>query len=157
MQNHLVLGREKGYLVLILKLCTLFIFLSSKFLRTNWRVKYCRLGDVEFVVCRDDSGKVCAFHNVCRHHASLLASGSGQKSCFVCPYHVSLPTTLNMHMLSLISKFLISLPFSCFGNLDIEVQLFVQGWTYGLNGALLKANRISGMRDFNVKVCISLL
>lgn len=118
MQNHLVLGREKGYFVLILKLCTLFIFLSSKFLRTNWRVKYCRLGDVEFVVCRDDSGKVCAFHNVCRHHASLLASGSGQKSCFVCPYH---------------------------------------GWTYGLNGALLKANRISGMRDFNVKVCISLL
>ncbi|XP_057422414.1 choline monooxygenase, chloroplastic isoform X3 [Lotus japonicus] len=71
-----------------------------------------RLGDVEFVVCRDDSGKVCAFHNVCRHHASLLASGSGQKSCFVCPYY---------------------------------------GWTYGLNGALLKANRISGMRDFNVK------
>ncbi|KAE9609881.1 hypothetical protein Lal_00006453 [Lupinus albus] len=71
-----------------------------------------RLGDVEFVVCRDESGKVRAFHNVCRHHASLLASGSGQKSCFVCPYH---------------------------------------GWTYGLNGALLKATRISGMRDFNVK------
>ncbi|KAF5456416.1 hypothetical protein F2P56_025905 [Juglans regia] len=46
-----------------------------------------RLGDVEFVVCRDDSGKIHAFHNVCRHHASLLASGSGQKSCFVCPYH----------------------------------------------------------------------
>ncbi|KAK7291851.1 hypothetical protein RIF29_07334 [Crotalaria pallida] len=71
-----------------------------------------RLGDVEFVVCRDENGKVRAFHNVCRHHASLLASGSGQKSCFVCPYH---------------------------------------GWTYGLNGALLKATRISGMRDFNVK------
>ncbi|KAJ1433429.1 Rieske [Sesbania bispinosa] len=72
-----------------------------------------RLGDVEFVVCRDDSGKVRAFHNVCRHHASLLASGTGQKSCFVCPYH---------------------------------------GWTYGLNGTLLKATRISGMRDFNMEV-----
>ncbi|MED6207559.1 hypothetical protein PIB30_036888 [Stylosanthes scabra] len=71
-----------------------------------------RLGDVEFVVCRDESGKLEAFHNVCRHHASLLASGSGHKSCFVCPYH---------------------------------------GWTYGLNGALLKATRISGMRNFNVK------
>lgn len=70
-----------------------------------------RLGDVEFVVCRDDSGNVRAFYNVCRHHASILASGSGQKSCFVCPYH---------------------------------------GWTYGLNGNLLKATRISGMRDFNV-------
>ncbi|KAK2358713.1 choline monooxygenase, chloroplastic [Trifolium repens] len=69
-----------------------------------------RVGDVEFVVCRDDSGNVRAFYNVCRHHASILASGSGQKSCFVCPYH---------------------------------------GWTYGLNGNLVKATRISGMRDFN--------
>ncbi|KAK8471106.1 hypothetical protein PHAVU_003G140100 [Phaseolus vulgaris] len=53
---------------------------------------------------------VRAFHNVCRHHASLLAYGSGKKSCFVCPYH---------------------------------------GWTYGFNGALRKATRISGMRNFN--------
>ncbi|KAL9325916.1 hypothetical protein ACSQ67_006561 [Phaseolus vulgaris] len=70
-----------------------------------------RLGDVEYVVCHDDSGMVRAFHNVCRHHASLLAYGSGKKSCFVCPYH---------------------------------------GWTYGFNGALRKATRISGMRNFNV-------
>ncbi|KAI4335339.1 hypothetical protein L6164_013993 [Bauhinia variegata] len=70
-----------------------------------------RLGNVEFVVCQDENGKLHAFHNVCRHHASLLASGSGRKSCFVCPYH---------------------------------------GWTYGLNGALLKANRIAGIQDFNV-------
>ncbi|ESQ54249.1 hypothetical protein EUTSA_v10025251mg [Eutrema salsugineum] len=46
-----------------------------------------RLGEVEFVVCRDDNGKVHAFHNVCSHHASILASGNGKKSCFVCPYH----------------------------------------------------------------------
>ncbi|CAH2077540.1 unnamed protein product [Thlaspi arvense] len=46
-----------------------------------------RLGEVEFVVCRDDNGKVQAFHNVCSHHASILASGNGKKSCFVCPYH----------------------------------------------------------------------
>ncbi|KAL2338697.1 hypothetical protein Fmac_013143 [Flemingia macrophylla] len=70
-----------------------------------------RLGDVEYVVCRDDGGMVRAFHNVCRHHASILASGSGKKSCFVCPYH---------------------------------------GWTYGLNGILLKATRISGMRNFHI-------
>ncbi|GMQ07302.1 hypothetical protein CsSME_00051553 [Camellia sinensis var. sinensis] len=47
-----------------------------------------RLGNVEYVVCRDDNGNVHAFHNVCRHHASLLSSGSGLLSCFVCPYHV---------------------------------------------------------------------
>ncbi|XP_059634565.1 choline monooxygenase, chloroplastic [Cornus florida] len=70
-----------------------------------------RLGNVEYVVCRDDNGIVQAFHNVCRHHASLLAFGSGQKSCFECPYH---------------------------------------GWTYGLDGALLKATRITGIKNFNV-------
>ncbi|CAL9227379.1 unnamed protein product [Arabidopsis halleri] len=46
-----------------------------------------RLGDVEYVVCREDNGKIHAFHNVCSHHASILASGNGRKSCFVCPYH----------------------------------------------------------------------
>ncbi|CAN1293456.1 Choline monooxygenase, chloroplastic [Linum perenne] len=72
-----------------------------------------RLGKVEFVVCRDDGGKVEAFHNVCRHHASILvASGSGKKSCFVCPYH---------------------------------------GWTYGLDGSLRKATRITGMHNFHLK------
>ena len=50
-----------------------------------------RLGDVEFLVCRDEKGNIRAFHNVCRHHASLLvSSGTARKaSCFVCPYHVS--------------------------------------------------------------------
>ncbi|KAL2553917.1 Choline monooxygenase [Forsythia ovata] len=70
-----------------------------------------RLGSIEYVVCRDDSGTLRAFHNVCRHHASLLASGTGNKSCFVCPYH---------------------------------------GWTYGLDGALLKATRITGIKNFKV-------
>ncbi|XAR63757.1 Choline monooxygenase [Bertholletia excelsa] len=46
-----------------------------------------RLGNVEYVVCRDNNGNVNAFHNVCRHHAALLAFGSGKKACFVCPYH----------------------------------------------------------------------
>lgn len=50
---------------------------------------YGRLGNVEYVVCKDNNRKVRAFHNVCRHHASLLATGCGKKSCFVCPYHVS--------------------------------------------------------------------
>ncbi|KAJ6331808.1 hypothetical protein OIU76_010235 [Salix suchowensis] len=70
-----------------------------------------RLGNVEFLVCRDDDGKIHAFHNVCRHHASLVASGNGQKSCFVCPYH---------------------------------------GWTYGLDGALLKATRMNRIQNFDV-------
>lgn len=58
-----------------------------------------RLGNVEYVVCRDDNGELRGFHNVCRHHASIIAFESGEKSCFVCPYH---------------------------------------GWTYGLDGELLK-------------------
>ncbi|CAA7407409.1 unnamed protein product [Spirodela intermedia] len=70
-----------------------------------------RLGDVHFVVCRDAEGRLRAFHNVCRHHASLLARGTGRKLCFVCPYH---------------------------------------GWTYGLDGALLKATRVSGIQNFSV-------
>ncbi|KAM6597820.1 hypothetical protein CsatA_008344 [Cannabis sativa] len=69
-----------------------------------------RLGHIEFVVCRDDNGKVHAFHNVCRHHASILAYGTGKKSCFVCPYH---------------------------------------GWTYGLDGPLVKATRMAGIQNFN--------
>ncbi|KNA05499.1 hypothetical protein SOVF_189800, partial [Spinacia oleracea] len=71
-----------------------------------------RLGNVEYVICRDGVGKIHAFHNVCRHHASILAYGSGRKTCFVCPYH---------------------------------------GWTYGLEGNLLKAPRITGLRNFNPK------
>ncbi|XP_049412795.1 choline monooxygenase, chloroplastic-like [Solanum stenotomum] len=70
-----------------------------------------RLGNFEYVVCRDDGGKIHAFHNVCRHRASPLASASGKNSCFVCPYH---------------------------------------GWTYGLDGALQKATRITGIKNFRV-------
>lgn len=70
-----------------------------------------RLGGVEYVVCRDGQGKLHAFHNVCRHHASLVASGNGHKSCFVCPYH---------------------------------------GWTYGLDGALIKATRITDPQKLNI-------
>lgn len=174
----------------------LFSFLPNFW--TMWRIKYCRLGDVEFVVCRDDTGNVQAFYNVCRHHASILASGSGQKSCFVCPYHVSLITTLSMRLSNILILFFYEDPsflcygpccevedtnvklsfmimavtmiwsflvlgfylhylFSCFGNFDAKWLLFLQGWTYGLNGALLKAKRISGMRDFNVNVSHSIL
>ncbi|KAG0482123.1 hypothetical protein HPP92_010207 [Vanilla planifolia] len=69
-----------------------------------------RLGKVEFLVCRDAKGKINAFHNVCRHHASILAFGSGKKSCFECPYH---------------------------------------GWTYGLDGVLMRATRITGINNFD--------
>eukprot|EP00249_Psilotum_nudum_P016215 c25721_g1_i2 orf=130-1485(+) len=45
------------------------------------------LGRARYVVCRDDRGDLYAFHNVCRHHAAPVASGSGCNPCFVCPYH----------------------------------------------------------------------
>jgi len=43
-----------------------------------------------FVVVRDQTeagGTLRAFHNVCRHKAMAVASGSGTCTKFVCPYH----------------------------------------------------------------------
>ncbi|GKV11250.1 hypothetical protein SLEP1_g22516 [Rubroshorea leprosula] len=139
-----------------------------------------RLGDVEFVVCRDDKGKIGAFHNVCRHHASLLASGSGKKSCFVCPYHIEveaddpkllhsymidviqLPTTYPLYQLIHLLLFPISFIFlkallvtvrNQLGNGNFPDRKLVSkflGWTYGLDGALCKATRITGIQNFSV-------
>lgn len=76
-------------------ICKLFCVLFNVYENFVRRIKHwCRLGDVEYVVCRDDNGKIHAFHNVCSHHASILVSGNGKKSCFVCPYHVSSTTDL---------------------------------------------------------------
>lgn len=33
------------------------------------------------------------------------------------------------------------------------VTYFVQGWTYGLDGILLKATRIDGIQNFDENVC----
>ncbi|KAL8151667.1 hypothetical protein V2J09_021475 [Rumex salicifolius] len=83
-----------------------------------------RLGGVEYVVCRDGEGKLHAFHNVCRHHASLLAHENGRKSCFVCPYHLWEDCT--------------------------RLSETHQGWTYGLDGALIKATRIADPQKLNI-------
>ncbi|GAB2267400.1 hypothetical protein Dimus_002384 [Dionaea muscipula] len=94
-----------------------------------------RLGSVEYVVCRDGYGKLHAFHNVCRHHASILAYGSGQKSCFVCPYHhgeIYGNQTRSLHA-SFPSVYCIDF----------------KGWTYGLDGALLRATRITEPQKFD--------
>ncbi len=46
------------------------------------------LGDQSVIVIRDQSGKVCAHHNVCQHRAHRLLEGSGKTgSTIVCPYH----------------------------------------------------------------------
>jgi len=39
------------------------------------------------LVCRGDDGELRGFYNVCRHHAALIASGTGRVEEFVCPYH----------------------------------------------------------------------
>lgn len=39
------------------------------------------------VVLRDRDGEIRAFHNVCSHHASEVAKGSGRCTELVCPYH----------------------------------------------------------------------
>ena len=38
-------------------------------------------------MCRDEAGELRAFHNVCRHHAAAVATGSGTADNFTCPYH----------------------------------------------------------------------
>lgn len=39
------------------------------------------------VVARTADGELCAFSNVCRHRASLVASGCGRAGILRCPYH----------------------------------------------------------------------
>ena len=40
-----------------------------------------------YVVVRNNDGEIKAFYNVCRHHASCVATNSGTAQKFVCPYH----------------------------------------------------------------------
>lgn len=47
-------------------------------------------GDVAgnpYVVLRDENDTVRAFHNVCRHHAAVVAQESGKTCELTCPYH----------------------------------------------------------------------
>ena len=53
-----------------------------------------RLSDLPYVVTRTEAGELAAFHNVCRHHATEVAtppelggSGEGCIAALVCPYH----------------------------------------------------------------------
>ncbi len=41
----------------------------------------------ELLVCRNKQNEVVVLSNVCRHRNSLLATGSGNKHRFSCPYH----------------------------------------------------------------------
>lgn len=40
-----------------------------------------------YVVLRDSSGELRAFHNACSHHAAQVACGQGRATELVCPYH----------------------------------------------------------------------
>lgn len=39
----------------------------------------------------------------------------------------------------------------------LSMQSPLQGWTYGLDGALLKATRITGIQNFNEHVCCNII
>ena len=45
------------------------------------------LADLPWVVVRDESGTLRAFHNVCRHHAAQVCAGAGTLQELTCPYH----------------------------------------------------------------------
>lgn len=40
-----------------------------------------------YLVLRDEAGDLRAMHNVCRHHAAVVAQESGRTCELVCPYH----------------------------------------------------------------------
>src|SRR5262249_16306917 len=42
---------------------------------------------VPIFAVRDEAGQVRAFRNVCRHRGMEVASGSGCRKAFACPYH----------------------------------------------------------------------
>ena len=46
-----------------------------------------RVVDEPVVVCRDRAGQLNAFSNVCAHRGTEVASGSGNRQSFSCPYH----------------------------------------------------------------------
>lgn len=46
-----------------------------------------RIMDEPIIVARDDSGRVNAFANVCKHRGVEVVSGSGNTREFSCPYH----------------------------------------------------------------------
>ncbi len=46
-----------------------------------------RIVDEPVVVCRDQTGQLNAFSNVCAHRGTEVVSGSGNKQSFSCPYH----------------------------------------------------------------------
>jgi nitrite reductase/ring-hydroxylating ferredoxin subunit len=62
------------------------------------------------LVTRDQSNRLHAFSNVCRHRGAIVASGAGNCRSFPCPYHK---------------------------------------WTYGLNGKLLGAPAMDGVKNFD--------
>ncbi len=40
-----------------------------------------------YLLLRDDNGQLRAMHNVCRHHAAIVAQECGRATELVCPYH----------------------------------------------------------------------
>ena len=46
------------------------------------------IGGQSVIICRDESGKLQAFYNVCRHRGCRLFEKNGKiKKHIVCPYH----------------------------------------------------------------------
>jgi phenylpropionate dioxygenase-like ring-hydroxylating dioxygenase large terminal subunit len=46
-----------------------------------------RIIDQEFVITRDNDGKLHCFYNVCQHRGHTLTKGDGNCKLIVCPYH----------------------------------------------------------------------
>ena len=95
------------------------------------------VGKVKYLVVRGMDDKLRAFHNVCRHHAMEVASAPGDRS----PGSVD-STDRDADA---------DKDGSCSPSVASCFECPYHGWTYDLTGSLIKATRLTGIEDFDVK------
>ena len=66
---------------------TLLLFCPSAAIPKHGSYTARDIQGVPLFVVRDKDGKAQAFRNACRHRGVKIATGTGRKSAFVCPYH----------------------------------------------------------------------
>jgi len=104
-------------------------------------------GSVKYVVVRGEDGVLRAFHNACRHHGMEVASAPGDVPG-------ANPATCSATSASTSAGDGLGDPYqrSC-GEAPTSAKCFAcpyHGWTYDLEGSLVKATKIGGMQNFIV-------
>ena len=97
---------------------------------------------------------------VCRHHAAIVASGSGtadRDRVFTCPYHGAFSASAatwqqDFHTTFPVLRLYLSKDISCTIRKQGQVQSWHgTGWQYDRSGRLVRATKLKGIRDFKAK------